>query len=72
MGNVPRAIDITLRWSIIREICIIRDNPRFRQFAPLLLLQCELLEVNDNVQGEQISIESDNKRVVLLYAGRRN
>ena len=32
IGNVAHTIEIPLRWSVIRVICVIRDNPRFRQF----------------------------------------
>ncbi len=35
--------------------------------SELPLLQHELLEVNDNVQGEQISIESDSRMVVFCF-----
>lgn len=38
---------------------------------PLLLPQCELLEINDNVQGGQISIESDNRGVVFCFTQAR-
>ena len=27
------ATDVSLRWSVIREICVIRDNLRFKHFS---------------------------------------
>lgn len=27
------ATNMSIRWSVIREICVIRDNPRFGDFS---------------------------------------
>ena len=45
------ATDISLRWSVIREICVIHNNPRFRQ--PILSASNPAPSANEIPQDSQ-------------------